>query len=488
MKTISRQERISNCVTLLSGKPDFPTFSEHVQAIMAAVDGAGVSARELTDLIIRDYSLSLLLLRRANAHNVSGRPILSITHAVVMLGIEAVRHVAASLLIFEHFHNKPAAVRELMMLSMLTASHVQQIARRVPDVQPQEAYLCGLVRNLGELLVSYYMPIDYARILKRAEERKLPLARACMDILQFSFEDLGAAVANYWAMPQRVAECQRATAPLRLPGRGGHNLLMAAVSLGHEITTAVYRMEPETGAVRLKSCLQDHYGVLPLARQEVDTILANSIGETQKTFGAMGVHINELRLQAQTCGVLEAMTVEDEAPVGSRPRVVATCETDILGQLAKDVHTLVAARSNLDLNTLILMVLEAIYRGAGFDRALFAFVNQERTYIEGRLGLGEGVDRLVERFKFRMAGTGGPVSAALLARRSVFGNQGSSLARFLGCSFVGLYPVVVGGQVVGCIYMENQQPRAEPDEGQLRHLGQLRDSLVLAMRQLRGSA
>ena len=71
-------------------------------------------------------------------------------------------------------------------------------------------------------------------------------------------------------------------------------------------------------------------------------------------------------------------------------------------------HTLVAARTNLDLNTLILMVLEAIYRGAGFDRALFAFVNQERTYIEGRLGLGEDVDRLVERFRFRMAGTRGP--------------------------------------------------------------------------------
>jgi len=487
MKTISRQERISNCVTLLSGKPDFPTFSEHVQAIMAAVDGEAVSARELTDLIIRDYSLSLLLLRRANAHNVSGRPILSITHAVVMLGIEAVGHVAASLLIFEHFHNKPPAVRELMMLSMLTASHVQQIARRVPDVQPQEAYLCGLVRNLGELLVSYYMPIDYARILKRAEERKLPLARACSDILQFSFEDLGTAVANYWAMPQRVAECQRATAPLRLPGKG-HNLLMAAVSLGHEITTAVYRMEPEAGAARLKSALQDHYGVLPLARQEVDTLLANSIGETQKTFGAMGIHINELRLQAQTSGVLEAMNVEDEAPVEGRAQVAATGETDILGQLAKEVRTLVAARTNLDLNTLILMVLEAIYRGAGFDRALFAFVNLERTYIEGRLGLGDGADRLVEKFRFRMAASGGPVSAALLSRRSLFGNQSSSLARFLGCSFVGLYPVVVGGQVVGCIYMENEQPRAEPDEGQLRHLGQLRDSVVLAMRQVRGSA
>src|SRR5438270_2176438 len=139
MKEIIRQERIARCVASLTGKPEFPSFSEHVQEILAAVDEDGVSTRELTRLIIRDYSLSLVLLRRANACNFSGRQILSITHAVTMLGTEAVRDMAAGLLIFEHFHNKPTAVRELMTLSMLTASHVQQIARRVSNVRPEEA-------------------------------------------------------------------------------------------------------------------------------------------------------------------------------------------------------------------------------------------------------------------------------------------------------------------------------------------------------------
>ncbi len=487
MKALSRQERISNCVTSLTGKPDFPTFSQHVQAIMAAVDQDGVSARELTRLIIRDYSLSLILLRRANAYNFSGRQILSITHAVVMLGTGAVGNLAAGLLIFEHFHDKPAAVRELMTLSMLTASHVQQIARRVPDVQPEEAYLCGLVRNLGELLVSYYLPVEYAKVLKLAEDRKRPLAAACMDVLQFTFEDLGEAVAKYWCMPGRVGECQRATIPLGLPGGARNSLLLAAVSLGHEMTTAVYRMDPEAGAAHLKSCLQDHSALLPLGSQEVDEILEKSIGETQKTFGCMGVHINELRLEAQTRGVLEAMaragTVQAEAPAEVAPGE----NTDTLGPLAKEVCTLLNSRANLDLNTLILMVLEAIYRGAGFDRVVFAFVNRERSHIEGRLGLGDGVDRLIEKFKFRMSAGGGPVSAALRSRRSVVGNQTNMIARVFGCSYVGLYPVVVGGQVVGCIYMESGKPRPDLSADELRQLGQLRDSLVTAMRRVRGS-
>src|SRR5579872_1757658 len=126
MEALSRQERISNCVQALTGKPDFPSFSQHVQAVMSAVDRDGVSARDLTRLILRDYSLSLILLRRANTYNYSGRPILNISHAIVMLGTEAIRNIAAGLVIFEHFHNKPAAVRELMTLSLITASHVQQ--------------------------------------------------------------------------------------------------------------------------------------------------------------------------------------------------------------------------------------------------------------------------------------------------------------------------------------------------------------------------
>jgi len=108
MSALSRQEKIANCVKSLTGKPDFPSFSQHVQAILAAVDHDEVSPRELTGLILRDYSLSLTLLRKANARNFPGRQIVSITHAVALLGTETVRRLAAGLRIFEHVHDQPA--------------------------------------------------------------------------------------------------------------------------------------------------------------------------------------------------------------------------------------------------------------------------------------------------------------------------------------------------------------------------------------------
>jgi HD-like signal output (HDOD) protein len=487
---VARQEKISECVKSLTGKPDFPVFSQHVQAILAAVD-AEQSARELTRLIVHDYSLTLKVLLRANAYNVSGRPILSVTHAVVMLGTEAVRHIAAGLLIFEHFHNKPAGVKELMTLSILSANHVREIAAaRLPRVALEEAYLCGMTRNLGEILVAYYLPHEYAEILRRVRDRPQPLDTACEAVLEFSFEDLGEAVSRYWGMPDRVVACQRAAVPIAGPTKSP-DLLMDAVSLGHLMTTAAYRMQPQAGATLLKLCLEDHYPWLRLTREDVDEILQKAIDATRKSFEAMDVRIGQLRLEEQTRKVLEAMAAAGPKP--AQPiMVLPPAADDTLERLTAEVCGLVESGSSLDLNTLILMVLEAIYRGAGFERVIFAFVNPERTQIEGRIGLGDGVDKLIRKFKFRMSMSGGPVATALLCRRSVVvdsrRNEVNQLTRTLGCKYLGLYTLAVEGPVVGCIYMESRNTHPKLDSSQYYLLDRLRDVLVGAIARLRREA
>src|ERR1039457_5085327 len=118
MKAPTLEEKIAKCVNSLTAKPDFPAFSQHILKMLAAVEDNESTVSQFTGLIMRDYSLSLKLLRTANIYNLSGRKILSVSHAVIMIGTEGVRNLASSLLIFEHFCKKPSGVRELMMLSM----------------------------------------------------------------------------------------------------------------------------------------------------------------------------------------------------------------------------------------------------------------------------------------------------------------------------------------------------------------------------------
>jgi len=488
MTALTREERVANCVSSLTSKPDFPAFSQHIQKVLAAVDDNESTVNELTGLIMRDYSLSLKLLRAANFYNLSGRKILSISHAVIMIGTEGVRNLASSLLIFEHFYKKPAGVRELMMLSMLSANHVREIATRIPALRPEEAYLSGMVRNLGEILIGYYLPGPYARVLQRMAERKQTASAAALEILQFTFEDIGEAVIRYWGMPERVAACQHPQSVSIASRASPDSLLHQAVSLGHDITTAVYRMDPKAGADRLKLCLRGQNAWMPMGRKEIEEILKVGITDTQESFAAMGIPLDQLRLEAQTRTAVAAL---EEAGSGEATEQFDAGPPDVvtLEQLTKEVCLLLDSSSEIDLNALILKVLEAIYRGAAFDRVIFAFLNEEGTAIEGRIGIGDNVDALVEKFRFRMSLSGGPVSLALLSKRTVIGDtqrdEANRIGRLFGCSYLCLYPVVVARQVVGCIFGESQESRLALTSGELQTLEELRDSLESAIARLR---
>jgi len=463
------------------------------------VDDSAVSAHQLTDLIIRDYSLTLKVLRAANSQNYSGRPILSITRAVTHLGTVAVRHLASSILIFEHFHNKPAGVRELMMLSMLSANHVREIVRLVGNVPLEEAYLCGMTHNVGEVLTAYYLPAQYARILALVEKQHKPLPAACLEVLQFSFEELSTAIVRYWGMPETIGAPKQRGVASRGSGRSQDDVLPAAVSLGNMLTTAVYRMGPEGRSDRLKSCLREHGAILPLMQKDVEVILDRAIDATKESFATMHVNINELRLRAQTRSALESLRevqpddstnsaadtperldtgttdLERDAGLGGRPSEIT------LEMLTKEACSGLESPSNFDLTTFIMTVLEAIYRGVGFDRVLFGFSNQDRTHIEGRLGLGEDIDALIEQFRFRLSMSGGPVSVALLCKRAIVADaqEGSAgdLIEIFGCSYLVLYPLLALGKVVGCLYMDSRQPRPSLTTRELSLLEELRDAL-----------
>ncbi|HLK63681.1 MAG TPA: HDOD domain-containing protein [Bryobacteraceae bacterium] len=489
MKPPSREERIANCVSSLTAKPDFPAFSQHVQKILAAVEDNDSTVGELTALIMRDYSLSLKLLRTANIYNLSGRQILSVSHAVIMIGTEGVRNLASSLLIFEHFFKKPAGLRELMTLSMLSANHVREIAARVPvlRLRPEEAFLCGMVRNLGEILVGYYLPGPYTRILKRMAERKQSAPDAAMEVLQFTFEDIGEAVIRYWRMPEVVAACQQAQSPPGALRDSPESLMYAAVNFGHHLTNAVYRMDPKEGAEHLKACLREHSAWLPMERKDVEQILKSGLADTQESFSAMGVQLDELRLMSQSRAAVAALSeTKTGEPVVQVP---ATRDSDLLERLAKEVSAAVDGSSEIELNAVIAKLLDAFHRGAGFDRVIFAFLSEDGTAMEGRLGVGTDVDALISKFKFRMSLSGGPVPVALLSRRNVAADAGEGeagqIGKLFGGSYLCLYPLVVARQVIGCIYGDCPSPKTDLSSRELSTLEELRDSLATAMARMK---
>ena len=491
---LTRQQRIDACLKEILKQPDFPALSGHIQQVMHALDDEETSLRRLTSLVLRDYSLTLKVLRTANSvhYNRSDRQILSVSHAVVLLGTQAIRFLSGSLALFEHFRQQSPGLKELMLLSLLTANEARSVAAEIRYPRREEAYLCGMFRNLGEILIASYFPREYASILLEMNEENLSDREACLRVMQFTYDDLGQAVAQHWRMPEQVLRCLAAPDPRRVvAARKEADQLSALTAFSHALTTAVYRREPEGTRARVNMLVQDYLPVLQIQKSQVGRILDTAVLDTRNTFNLLRIPLDHLRLSRQ---VEAAVTgAAEAAAAASGPDLEEVAHgADLLEQLTHEVEALLEAPGEFRLNDVLMMILEAVYRSGAFDRVLFCLVNPDHTHIQGRLALGEGADSLRDRFHFSIGPEGGPIGNALQFKQDLFvprdisaGHAEPQVLKQLEAASFGLLPVLVDRVLVGCLYFDRLGWKHPPDRRVMRLVEHLRDLAGRAIKKSR---
>src|SRR5580658_1130853 len=145
-----------------------PPFCNHANEILIrTLDLDGGSCKKLVQVILQDVGLACQVLRLANSalYNHSGRPIMNIAHALAVLGWLEVRSMASTVRYIEHFANRSPGLRELVLASVLTAVQCREVASALGHPHPEAAYICGLFRNLGEVLIACHYPEEHSRII-----------------------------------------------------------------------------------------------------------------------------------------------------------------------------------------------------------------------------------------------------------------------------------------------------------------------------------
>jgi HD-like signal output (HDOD) protein len=309
---------------------DVPAFSRVMQDLMATLGRDEASAQRLANLVLRDYALTVKVIRAANSahYNRTGRPVLSATHALMLLGAETVRAMAGAMLLFEHYRRRSPGLKELMLLSLLTASHARAAAEAAGGAEPETAHLCGMFRNLGEVLVAAHLPDEYAAVLRRvgdgaaaavrpgvprpdAAARRATCAAA---VLGCSFEAVGVAIARHWGMPDVVRLGMTAT------GGPGEDRVGALTAFAHALTGAVYR-EGAGDAPRAADAVVDAHGArLGMSRAACRAVADQAVADTRELFAAAGMRLDQLRLARQVGVALsEARGGTPAAPADGAP-------------------------------------------------------------------------------------------------------------------------------------------------------------------------
>jgi HD-like signal output (HDOD) protein len=500
----------------MRSKSDFPALSNIISEINKIVGSESDSANKLARAILRDFALTNKLLRLVNSVSYgrfSGN-ISTISKAVVIMGFETVRNIAMSLIMLEFIQNKVLAQQlkdEVVaayfagVLAMLLSA-----GRNVRDVE--EVMICAMFQNLGRMLVTYYFfeeSQEIARLVAQGESEE----QAAIKVLGLSCTQVGIGVARTWNFPKRLLEGMErlpADEPVKKPKEEidqVHVIVNMANDLCRIATgTELSKKTPALTRLRLRYQealdISEHKlnamletGLEELARRamtlEICTSRSPLVSKVRKWSGKP---INSLPRDTARPGEMnEVPGIESllKTESGKQPTEHAAPEV-VLGAGIHDVtNTLV---EDFNLNDVLLMVLETIYRGLGFQRAIICIRDNKANSMVARLGLGRDLDGIMPRFHFAVDSGTDVFNATIAKGIDVViedvqaGNIASKIPGWYrqtveAASFI-LLPVVINKKTVALFYADMQQVgQLQLTEQQLSLLRTLRNQTVLAIKQ-----
>ncbi len=238
---------------------NFPALSQSIGAINRVTSGDEQSIQKLTDVLLRDFAMTNKLLRTVNSSGFRnfGGNVSTISRAVMILGFDAVRNLAVTLMLLEHMQNKgqAARLREDVIATLFNGIVARRTARMVGVREVEEGYICGVFYNLGRILTSCYLYDDSVEIARRVQHGGTSEADASKTVLGISYEDLGITIARSWNLPTGIVESMRRVndAQVPKPVSPSHRLQLAA-NLADAVSTAAALPPGNEPAWRWRRC------------------------------------------------------------------------------------------------------------------------------------------------------------------------------------------------------------------------------------------
>jgi serine/threonine protein kinase len=493
-------------------KNDFPALSNTVSAVnrAAASDTEGIGG--LSNSILKDFALTNKLLRLVNSayYGQFGGTISTISRAVVILGFERVRSVAMTLILFEHLQNKAqaATLKDQVVATYFSGILASELAAKAALPNAEEAFICAMFHNLGKLLVRFYFHEEGTEIDRLVEQgTDEPRAR----ILGISSEELGIGIAKYWHLPDKIVGSMRSVRDEKVARPSGDDARLAILSeMSSDICQAITADATQRESIMSKICTR-FQAALPLSRSVVSEAISNALNELSRDAATLNINTRASVFYASACQWIAAQggnqmappqSMADEnmprygrsgPPLGESPQQSeATQRKAILSAGIQDITNSLVA--NTQLNDILRIILETMYRGIGFTRVMMCIRDPQQNALKARLGFGQDIDRIIRLgFGVSLAGGKDVFTAALGRGADIFIENINAdrirdhvpdwYRKMIPAQAFALFPVVVNKKPVGLFYGDTDRPgwlKFSPEE--LNLLKTLRNQAVLAIK------
>ena len=188
-----------------------PTIPLVLTRVLEIVKDKNSSAKDLAQLVSNDQSLMSILLKLVNsAFYGHMRKISSIHQATVILGFNTVKSIALGATIFQPEKTKAIQNRidrkALWLHSLATAQTSKLMAQIVSYPDPDEAFIGGLLHDLGKVVLDICFKDDFQEAYLLAKKGKKQIIEIEKEIIGLDHAEAGHILLTKWQLPITISE------------------------------------------------------------------------------------------------------------------------------------------------------------------------------------------------------------------------------------------------------------------------------------------
>ena len=265
---------------LLDRLRDMPSSPSVVAKLTVLMADPRTTANEIAHALSRDPGMAARILRLVNSARYGfSRRIATITMAVVIAGFREIRNLALSAFFFNNFVASPFAginIEGLWSHSLAVAFFAAAIAKRTSAKNADDAFIHGLLHDIGKFIVIRTDTDRAIRVRKLAERDNLLLVEAERRSLSYDHAELGAAAMERWNLPQSSVEAVRHHhAPFEAPESSVAHACI--VNLADVMARALLMGDP--GDQRIPTLTEDVWRRVGLSWPDMETASRRVAGE-----------------------------------------------------------------------------------------------------------------------------------------------------------------------------------------------------------------
>lgn len=189
---------------LFSKIKQLPVIPKLLHELMQDFSNDNSKIHDIAQKIVMDQVISAKVLKLANsAAYRRGAEITSIEQAVILLGFNALRSLVVASGIMTSFKT-PANFNtaKFWVETFQTATIAKALAKESHAVDPETAFTCTLLHNIGELLIQSALP-EEASLINLAINQGTSRIDAQREMLGYDFSLVGAELARRWNLSER---------------------------------------------------------------------------------------------------------------------------------------------------------------------------------------------------------------------------------------------------------------------------------------------